>query len=59
VSLTIYNTLGQKVVELVNTNLEAGWYNYQWNANTSSSGIYFYELRTDNFVVVKKMILIR
>ena len=59
VSLTIYNTLGQKVEELVNTNLEAGWYNYQWNANNSSSGIYFYELRTDNFVVVKKMILIR
>ena len=55
--LTIYNTLGQKVEELVNTNLEAGWYNYQWNAGSIASGIYIYELRTDKFVSTKKMIL--
>ena len=59
VSLTIYNTLGQKVEELVNTNLEAGWYNYQWNAGSIASGIYIYELRTDKFVSTKKMILMK
>ncbi len=59
VSLRIYNTLGQKVAELVNTNFEAGWYNYQWNAGNIASGIYIYELRTDKFVSTKKMILMK
>jgi len=58
VTLRIYNALGQMLDELVNTNLEAGWYNYQWDAANVASGIYIYELRTDNFVAVKKMILL-
>jgi hypothetical protein len=59
VTVRIYNTLGQKVDELVNTNLEAGWYNYQWNAKNIATGIYIYELRTDKFISVKKMILMK
>ena len=59
VTINVFNTLGQKVTELVNTNLEAGWHNYQWNANNNASGIYIYELRTDKFVSMKKMILLR
>ena len=41
VTLRIYNTLGQKVDELVNTNLEAGWYSYQWNAYQVATGIVY------------------
>lgn len=59
VTLRIYNTLGQKITELVNTNLEAGWYNYQWDATNLATGIYIYELRTDKFILVKKMILMK
>jgi hypothetical protein len=59
VSLTIYNTLGQKITELVNGKLEAGHYNYQWNASNLATGMYIYELRTDNFVSVKKMLLMK
>jgi hypothetical protein len=59
VRLTIYNTLGQKVGEVVNTNLEAGWYSYQWDAENLATGIYIYELRTDKFVSVNKMLLIK
>lgn len=59
VSLNIYNALGEKITELVDTNLEAGWYNYQWDANNFASGIYIYELRTDKFISVKKMILMK
>jgi len=57
--LTIYNTLGQKITELVNTKLQAGQYSYEWNAGNNSSGIYIYELRTDKFYSVKKMILLK
>ncbi|MFI5238161.1 MAG: T9SS type A sorting domain-containing protein, partial [Ignavibacteriales bacterium] len=59
VSLTIYNTIGQKVTELVSGKLEAGKYSYQWNAQNIATGMYIYELRADNFISVKKMILLK
>jgi hypothetical protein len=59
VKLTIYNVLGQKVTELVNTSLDAGKYVYQWNAKNVATGLYIYELRTDKFVAIKKMMLLK
>jgi hypothetical protein len=59
VKLSIYNALGEKVAELVNTSLAAGKYQYQWNARDVATGIYIYELRTDKFVSVKKMVLVK
>jgi len=59
VKLSIYNTLGEKVAELVNTALTAGKYQYQWNAQNVATGMYIYELRTDKFVSVKKMVLMK
>lgn len=57
VEVSIYNILGQKVAELVNGNLTAGRYSYQWNAKSFASGVYIYELRTEKFVSIKKMTL--
>ncbi len=57
--LSIYNALGEKVAELVNTALSAGNYQYQWNARNVATGMYIYELKTDNFVAVKKMVLMK
>ena len=59
VKLSIYNTLGEKIAELVNTALTAGKYQYQWNAQNVATGMYIYELRTNKFVSLKKMILIK
>ena len=59
VKLSIYNALGEKVAELVNTSLQAGRYQYQWNARNVATGMYIYELRTDKFVAIKKMILLK
>ena len=59
VKLSIYNALGEKVAELVNTSLQAGRYQYQWNAGSVATGMYIYELRTDKFVEVKKMLLVK
>ena len=59
VKLSIYNALGEKVAELVNTSLVAGKYQYQWNAQNVATGMYIYELRADKFVSVKKMLLIK
>ena len=59
VKLSIYNALGEKVAELVNTALTAGKYQYQWNAQDVATGMYIYELRTDKFVSVKKMMFLK
>jgi hypothetical protein len=59
VKLTVYNSLGERVAELVNGSFEAGVYQYQWNASGYASGLYIYELRADKFVSVKKMMLLK
>lgn len=59
VKLTIYNQLGEVVDQLVNQQLEAGTYIYNWNAKSHSSGIYLYELQTDGFKQTKKMNLLK
>ena len=59
VSLTIFNSLGQFVEELVNEELPAGSYNVQWRAVNLASGVYYYTLSAPNFRESKKMILIK
>lgn len=59
VKLTVYNSLGQRVAELVNNILEAGSYSFSWDASNVASGLYFYELNSNNFSSVKKMILVK
>ncbi len=59
VKLTIYNALGERVAELINGSFEPGVYRYQWDAVNFASGLYIYELRTDKFVSVKKMMLMK
>jgi len=64
VNLSVYNVLGEKVAEIVNKNLNPGYYHYQWNAQSDNgvkvaSGVYFYELKTGTKSIRKKMVLLR
>ncbi len=59
VNLSVYNMLGEKVKELVNNTMKAGFHTVTFNASNSSSGIYFYKVSAGNFVSVKKMILLK
>ncbi len=59
VKLVIYNALGEKAAELVNTQLKAGVYHYTWNASDVSSGIYVYQLITEKFAATRKMMLVK
>ncbi len=54
--LTIFNTKGQ-IVE--RAEFDAGYHNFEWNAGTNSSGIYFYKLESDNYSETRKMILLK
>jgi len=59
VTLTIYNSLGQKVATLVNKAQAPGNYSVQFNASNLPSGVYFYKLQAGNFTSTKKMILMK
>jgi hypothetical protein len=59
VVLTVYNMLGQKVATLVNQNQSAGIHTTTFDATGLSSGFYIYHLQADNFVIAKKMMLIK
>ena len=59
VKLEIFNLLGQKVVTLVDGAKEAGIYSVTWNGSNVSSGVYFYRLTTPEFVMSKKMLLMK
>jgi len=59
VSLKVYDILGKEVSTLVNQNISAGTYTYEFDASRLSSGIYFYRLNVNGFSEVKKMSLIK
>jgi parallel beta-helix repeat protein len=59
VSLIIYDILGRKVKELVNTKQQAGRYEIQFNASNLASGVYIYQLVAEKYMNSKKMILLK
>ena len=59
VTLTVFNTLGQKVAVLQDGRCEAGWHNVTFDGCQLSSGIYFYDLKTEGFQQTKKMLLMK
>ncbi len=59
VTLKVYDILGRKVATLVNAVKSPGFYSVNFNASELSSGIYFYRLQSGNFVITKKMILMK
>jgi len=65
VKITVYNTLGQVVKEIVNEVKKAGYYESTFNASGLSSGIYFYAMTAksvdglNSFTNVKKLILMK
>ncbi|MBK7230423.1 MAG: T9SS type A sorting domain-containing protein [Ignavibacteriales bacterium] len=58
-SLKIYDVLGSEVATLVNQEQNAGNYNVDFNAKHLSSGVYFYQLKSGEFIQTKKMVLLK
>ena len=59
VQIHIYNSRGQIVQTLDQGFQQPGNYSVTWDARSLPSGIYFYQIHTDEFSDVKKMALIR
>jgi hypothetical protein len=65
VILEVYNIAGQKVMELVNAQMSAGYYSVDFGASKLASGVYIYRLAASdiatghNFSSIKKMMLLK
>lgn len=59
VKLTVFNSLGQKVLDLFNGNKPAGSYAAEFNGSSLSSGTYFYRLETEYYTETRRMQLIK
>ena len=59
VSLKVYDILGRPLETLVNQEQSPRSYQVPFDGSKYSSGVYFYNLRTDSFNKTRKMILIK
>ncbi len=59
IELTVFNQLGQETEKIASGMFEAGSHILVWDASKYSSGVYFYELKTENFRSVKKLVLLK
>ena len=62
VKIYIYNAAGQKIRTLTNGNLSVGSHQVEWDGRNDAgqkvtSGVYLYQLKTNNYSKVMKMIL--
>ncbi|MEJ5351504.1 MAG: T9SS type A sorting domain-containing protein [Melioribacteraceae bacterium] len=64
VEINIYDIRGRLIKTLFKGELNAGYHNIEWNSTNNlgynvASGVYFYQLKTEKYNVIKKMLLIR
>lgn len=59
VKLQIFNSLGQIVKVLVNGNHKSGEYKINFSADGLSSGVYYYQLTSENYTITKKFMLVK
>jgi len=58
-TLTVFNTLGQEVAQLVNGEVESGYHECTLDGSALSSGVYFYRFSAGTYIETKKLLLLR
>jgi len=58
-TLKVFDVLGNTVATLVNGEKPIGKYEVEFNSKGLTSGIYFYQLKAEDFIQTKKMILVK
>jgi len=58
-TLTIYNSLGQKIMTLVNEEQDTQFYGVTFDASGLPSGTYIYRLRAGDYVETKKLLYLK
>ncbi len=59
VTLKIYDILGEEIAILVNEQRNQGRYSVNFDASRLASGVYIYQIRVNNYISSKKMLLLK
>ena len=59
VNIAVFNLLGEKVANVVNTAQKAGNYELTFDATNLASGMYVYRMEAGDFVSIKKMVILK
>jgi len=64
ITLTIYDVMGRVVKELINENIQAGTHRVLWNGTNDNgqpipSGMYFCQLKSDDYLETMKLVLLK
>jgi flagellar hook assembly protein FlgD len=59
VKITIYDNTGRMVKVFKEGNLSAGKYQYEFNGENLSSGVYYCRLESGDFAAIRKMVLMK
>jgi hypothetical protein len=59
IQITVFNSEKKEISKLVDEDKKPGTYELIWDASNKPSGVYFYKIFADDFVQVKKMILLK
>ncbi|MFA5403793.1 MAG: M20/M25/M40 family metallo-hydrolase [Ignavibacteria bacterium] len=59
VTIKVYDILGREVATLVNANMEAGYYMYDFDASALSSGVYIYKMTAGTFEKTMRMMVVK
>ena len=59
VTLKVFNTIGQQVVTLFDGNQNAGSYKVTFDGTGLASGLYIYQLQSENITLTKKFVLMK
>jgi len=57
--LIVYDLLGRELKTLINSELEAGYHEINFDATNLPSGVYLYRIQSEDFIQTKKMILMK
>ncbi len=59
IKLAIYNIIGKEIEVITTGEYEPGYHDILFDANNFSSGLYFYRLEADEFVEVRKLMVLK
>ena len=57
--VTVWNTLGEQVAQLIDGELEGGYHTVRFEAANLSSGLYFYRMQSERFNQTRKLVFLR
>lgn len=59
VTIDIFNSIGEKVDEVINMDFEKGLYSFTFDGSRHSSGIYYYRMTTSDYTATRKIQLVK